>query len=107
MSFFTNLQYLIRPFIHTYIFFYILNTKYKIYRKEIYLIMKKSILFMPVLISLSIVGCTMNYNQPSSDKVIHQYSLNIDRSFYLSMKDYFTRETYSPERVSTLMTSPI
>ena len=79
MSFFTNLQYLIRPFIHTYIFFYILNTKYKIYRKEIYLIMKKSILFMPVLISLSIVGCTMNYNQPSSDKVIHQYSLNIDK----------------------------
>ena len=79
MSFFTNLQYLIRPFIHTYIFFYILNTKYKIYRKEIYLIMKKSILFMPVLISLSIVGCTMNYNQPSSDKVIHQSSLNIDK----------------------------
>ncbi len=79
MSFFTNLQYLIRPFIHTYIFFYILNTKYKIYRKEIYLIMKKSILFIPVLISLSIVGCTMNYNQPSSDKVIHQSSLNIDK----------------------------
>ena len=41
--------------------------------------MKKSILFMPVLISLSIVGCTMNYNQPSSDKVIHQSSLNIDK----------------------------
>ncbi len=36
-----------------------------------------------------------------------QYSLNIDRSFYLIMKDYFTRETYSPERVSTLITSPI
>ena len=36
-----------------------------------------------------------------------QYSLNIDRSFYLAMKDYFTRETYSPERVSTLITSPI
>ena len=35
--------------------------------------MKKSILFMPVLISLSIVGCTMNYNQPSSDKVILKY----------------------------------
>ena len=34
---------------------------------------------MPVLISLSIVGCTMNYNQPSSDKVIHQSSLNIDK----------------------------
>ena len=42
--------------------------------------MKKSILFMPVLISLSIVGCTMNYNQPSSDKVIHQSSLNIDKN---------------------------
>ena len=41
--------------------------------------MKKSILFIPVLISLSIVGCTMNYNQPSSDKVIHQSSLNIDK----------------------------
>lgn len=36
-----------------------------------------------------------------------QYLSNIDRSFYLSMKDYFTRETYSPERVSTLITSPI
>lgn len=36
-----------------------------------------------------------------------QYSSNIDRPFYLIMKDYFTRETYSPERVSTLITSPI
>ena len=34
---------------------------------------------MPPLISLSIVGCTMNYNQPSSDSAIHQYSLNIDK----------------------------
>lgn len=41
--------------------------------------MKKSILFIPVIISLSIVGCTTNYNQPSSNQVIHQASLNIDK----------------------------
>lgn len=49
--------------------------------------MKKSILFIPILISLSIVGCTMNYNQPSSDKVIHQTSLNIDKLINSSTTD--------------------
>ena len=49
--------------------------------------MKKSILFIPVLISLSIVGCTMNYNQSSSDKVIHQASLNIDKLINSSTTD--------------------
>nr|WP_317332920.1 hypothetical protein [uncultured Romboutsia sp.] len=41
--------------------------------------MKKSILFIPVLISLSIIGCTTNYSKTSLDKVIHQASLNIDK----------------------------
>ena len=40
--------------------------------------MKKSMLFIPVIISLSIAGCTMNLNQPSSENVIHQASLNLD-----------------------------
>lgn len=41
--------------------------------------MKKSMLFIPVIISLSIAGCTMNLNQPSSENVIHQASLNLDK----------------------------
>ena len=41
--------------------------------------MKKSMLFIPLVISLSIAGCTMNLNQPSSENVIHQASLNLDK----------------------------
>lgn len=49
--------------------------------------MKNSILFIPVLISLSISGCTMNYSQPSSEKVIHQASLNIDKLINTNTSD--------------------
>lgn len=35
----------------------------------------------------------------------HNISQKLTALFYLN--DYFTRETYSPERVSTLITSPI
>lgn len=41
--------------------------------------MKKSILFIPNYISLSIVEYTMNYNQSISDKVMYKPSLNIDK----------------------------
>ena len=49
--------------------------------------MKKSILFIPVLISLSVLGCTMNYSHPSSEKVVHQDSLNIDKLINTNAKD--------------------
>lgn len=49
--------------------------------------MKKSIMLIPIFISLSIVGCAMNYTQPSSEKIVHQTSLNIDKLMNANVTD--------------------
>jgi len=49
--------------------------------------MKNLILLIPILISLSIIGCTMNYNQPYSDDIIHEASLNVDKLINTSTTD--------------------
>jgi len=49
--------------------------------------MKNLILLIPILISLSIIGCTMNYNQPYSDDIIHEASLNVDKLINTSTID--------------------
>lgn len=49
--------------------------------------MKNFTLFIPILISLSIVGCSMNNNQLPSDNVIHQASLNIDKLINTNYQD--------------------
>ena len=49
--------------------------------------MKNFTLVIPILISLSIVGCCMNNNQLPSDNVIHQASLNIDKLINTNYQD--------------------
>jgi len=49
--------------------------------------MKNFILFIPILISLSIVGCSMNNNQLPPDNLIHQASLNIDKLINTNTQD--------------------
>jgi len=49
--------------------------------------MKNFILFIPILISLSIVGCSMNNNQLPPDNLIHQASLNIDKLINTNAQD--------------------
>ncbi len=49
--------------------------------------MKKAIMLIPIFISLSIAGCAMNYTQPSSEKIVHQTSLNIDKVMNANVTD--------------------
>ena len=49
--------------------------------------MKKSILFIPVIISLSLTGCAMNFTQSSSPNAIHEASLNVDKLINFNATD--------------------